>query len=70
MQRELLVMVSLQIQRKHYKLVKNTMQFIINRIDAGENSNFSTDAQCRWKLGSQSADASERGAVVPLSFFK
>jgi len=46
------------------------MQFIINRIDAGEKSNFSTDAQCRWKLGSQSADASERGTVVPLSFFK
>ena len=32
-------------------------QSSINRIDAGEKSNFSTDAQYRWKLGSPSAPA-------------
>jgi hypothetical protein len=63
-------MVSLQIQRKHYKLVKNTMQFIINRIDAGENSNFSTDAQCRNGSWEVNPPMRQRGGrSVPLSLF-
>jgi hypothetical protein len=42
--------------------------FSINRIDAGEKSNFSTHAQHRWKLGSQSAYALERGELPPSHF--
>ena len=61
-------MVSLQIQRKHYKLVKNTMQFIINRIDAGENSNFSTDAQARNARKSIRRCVREGGGSPPLIF--
>tara|TARA_R110002073_G_scaffold6128_2_gene37062 strand:+ start:400 stop:555 length:156 start_codon:yes stop_codon:yes gene_type:complete len=42
--------------------------FSINRIDAGEKSNFSTAAQRQRKLGSQSAHASEGGLIgAPLS---
>jgi len=37
----------------------------INRIDAAEKSNFSTDAQRQWKLGSPSGHVSERGFGTP-----
>jgi len=42
--------------------------YSINRIDAAEKSNFSTDAQRQWKLGSHSGNASEGGSP-PSPYF-